>query len=69
MRGRRTKNHADRSKKCGTCGYPKEPDEYYKTKYGTLYTDCKACLKEYKAQMWRDKYSKTLGKEPNSVVR
>lgn len=66
--GRRTQNHPDRPKLCPACGEIKPPSEFYVTKYGTLYTDCKACLKAYKAEMWREKY-KSLGRKTDSVIR
>ena len=65
----RTKNFPDRPKLCGNgCSpTPHPPESFYKTKYGTLSTDCKTCLKAYKAEMWRIKY-KTLGKPIESVL-
>ena len=65
----RIKNFGDRPKLCPSCKTVKEPSEFYKTRFGTLFTDCKDCRRIYVAEMWRTKYKKGLGKPLASVVR
>lgn len=66
---RRIKNFGDQPKLCPACDTVKPPEDYYKTRFGTLFTDCKACLKIYRAEMWRTKYKKSLGKSIEAVLR
>ena len=45
----------DESKYCGKCGFLKNNDEYYKTKYGSYRSVCKECYKNNNKEQYKCK--------------
>jgi len=74
VRPSQVKNFPDRPKLCPDCNQVKQPEEYSRTRHGTLTTNCKECVKETMRIMRALKYNenrrmkRALGKSLATVL-